>query len=65
MMEKLKPCPFCGSQYVKLTRGIVGVHCYGCNANVDFTEWDEAGYALYKTVDEMVKAWNRRADDGE
>ena len=57
-MAKLKPCPFCGSVDVKVhnpyfTDNYYMVQCYGCNCNT----------ALYKTVNQAVEAWNRRAEN--
>ncbi len=62
-MEKLKPCPFCGSTDIldfnnaEMAIGPnsinYGLICIECDAR---TGW-------YYTVDEAVKAWNRRADD--
>jgi hypothetical protein len=55
--EKLKPCPFCGSDAVMSTTlfGQWTVCCtnYGCRC------WD-CGPNGYEAKDEAVYAWNRR-----
>ena len=58
MSEKLKSCPFCGDTYIKTYRSRAGyqvgcntVNCIACHA-----------YArAYKTENEAIEAWNRRA----
>ena len=60
MSEKLKPCPFCGSKAMietfttaceKVPR--YRVRCEDCFCQ---TSWD------YFEIDEVVKDWNRRAE---
>ena len=66
-MTELKPCPFCGgeAEIQEEHRWITGVNkgfhwkyvsCRKCNNRTAGYEWDEEK--------EMVKAWNRRANDG-
>ena len=56
MTEKLKPCPFCGGKAEAL--GGVNTHWISC---VDcITE-----SAAYDTLEEAVKAWNRRTTDAQ
>ena len=47
---KLKPCPFCGSNDVKVVSGMNFVACYEC----------ESDSGVYDSKEEAVKAWNRR-----
>jgi Lar family restriction alleviation protein len=56
-MEKLKPCPFCGSEDVSLSVGKNGigeslryVECVGCGAMAD----------MKRTIEEAIGAWNKR-----
>ena len=55
MNEKLKPCPFCGSEDVELKRygKLFGVECNHCYQ----PSWT---YYVYK--DKAIEAWNRRAE---
>ena len=59
-MVELKPCPFCGSVDVKVhipyfMDDCYMVKCCGCNCST----------AIYKTVNQAIKAWNRRCDVDE
>lgn len=59
---KLKPCPFCGGEakvdYAINDYNRWGVSCNTCGCVV------EVGFGDYEdTVEEAVKAWNRRASD--
>lgn len=57
MSEELKPCPFCGSENVKLfydERQNYHVECYGCNKTVSFHIADKSSQA------KAVKIYNRR-----
>lgn len=50
MTEELKPCPFCGSNLIKLENmGWPSVYCIKCGAKVA-----DRSYAL------AIKKWNRR-----
>ena len=58
-MTKLKPCPFCGSNNVKINipyfaDALYLVQCYSCNCTT----------ALYPTKNKAVEIWNRRAENG-
>ena len=57
MSENLKPCPFCnGEAHTQYTRsnGRWYVVCGNCHASTtDYLDSDDA-----------IKAWNRRADNG-
>lgn len=50
-MEKLKPCPFCGSEKVELLAGVgfSWVRCFGCGA--------QSG-VVFTTKEDTIKAWN-------
>ena len=60
-MSELKPCPFCGGKgvFIKGSRSIHGdnpytfaVHCAECRAN---------NGEFFRTKEEAIAAWNRRA----
>lgn len=59
-MTEFKPCPFCGSERVRLAWSLQeherGIHCLGCDAFMT-TGWFES------TDEELMRLWNRRADD--
>ena len=62
-MDKLKPCPFCGSEAglfskpnerkQSLSPLLWAVRCLRCNANQFF----------YSSDHDAIEAWNRRASD--
>ena len=59
MAEKFKACPFCGCKNISVlsSDNVIGyfyAYCHSCDANT----------GNYKTKAEVIKAWNRRADDG-
>ena len=60
MSEKLKPCPFCGNHAVEARKfpliSKIGIYCDICG-NVSFFG-DEC-----KDFIDIVKRWNRRAND--
>ena len=78
-MSKLKPCPFCGSEEVKVvlehdrTCGRCWfVQCQDCYAqgasaveSVDGQEPDEAYEQIVRATNTAKEAWNRRVQDGE
>ena len=56
MSEKLKPCPFCGSEANLYECRWLGITSYG----VECTKCD-AILEGYSTKEEAIKAWNKRA----
>lgn len=78
MGEKLKPCPFCGSEKVKVVLEhdrecgrCWYVQCLMCYARgssmVESTgkqEPDEAYGQIITATNEAKRAWNRRVNDG-
>lgn len=59
MIEKLKPCPFCGEK-AELTWNSQGQHYIKCNSC-------DGGMFTFATTEEKIKetvdAWNKRAGD--
>lgn len=55
MSEKLKPCPFCGSNDVEIVESFDGL-CVLCG-NCEATSND------FGKIEDAIKAWNRRATD--
>ena len=57
MMNKLKPCPFCGGNantyHNPFTVAEHYVSCNNCNAKTD----------VYFKKKQAIEAWNRRAND--
>ncbi len=57
MGEKLKPCPFCGSENIIIEQTEIGtdmnVRCSDCSANIDVKSW--------KVFSNIIKTWNKRA----
>ena len=64
-MEKLKPCPFCGSEVIYITtdygysNDTVAIFCNTCKTVVKLEENDEEG-VNEKTTEKAVRAWNKR-----
>ena len=55
MTEELKPCPFCGSNLIKLENmGWPSVYCIKCGAKVAGMGYAEDG------AKSAIKKWNRR-----
>ena len=54
-MTELKPCPFCGSKHICIKKTNVGtwLQCERCFVEIN----------LYRTEEEAIDAWNRRAED--
>ena len=55
MMEKLKPCPFCGNIAVKTAKGVMQttmILCDKCGATVSF--WNK------EREQQAINAWNKR-----
>lgn len=51
-MSKLKPCPFCGSEHVyvsKIKKSVYRVECWCCGASIE------------SCIGEAIKWWNTRA----
>ena len=68
---KLKPCPFCGGEATlfKDNYNRFGIMCENCNLYLGIElECDEELFdgwrARIETPDEVVEAWNRRAENG-
>lgn len=61
-MFELKPCPFCGGKARLFVNGGVRVICSKCYASTRIMS-DEIEYDS-SAVETVVKAWNRRADNG-
>ena len=70
VMEKLKPCPFCGMPYTELywvtteKRGFdtLGIFCNNCKQTVTLEENEWEGDTS-DTKRKAIKAWNRRAGE--
>ncbi len=59
---ELKPCPFCGE---KRKSRLIGKRFTGEYRVEHFCEYITLlGRKLYKTEQEAIEAWNRRADNG-
>ena len=78
-MEKLKPCPFCGGEYVQAEIYYPSyefrIYCTegcGCAANMTLS-FEDAGVVgeridfakAQEIMEQLVEAWNRRANDAE
>ena len=75
---ELKPCPFCGSEKVKiiLEHDLECGRCWFVRCNTCYArgtsivesigqqEPDEAFAQIVKATKDAAKAWNRRANDG-
>jgi Lar family restriction alleviation protein len=62
MFEKLKPCPFCGSENIRLYGGNFlgdhcGVVCEDCGAQ------SKTNILLVKGEEKAIEAWNRRVGE--
>jgi Lar family restriction alleviation protein len=64
-MDKLKPCPFCGSDDVILRiREAAWVECNACHGKGAFVTFSRE--MIQKACGEKaVELWNRRAEDGK
>ena len=57
-MEKLKPCPFCGSKKLKVY--VNAIYCE-CGGSMDFGHWWGANKKEDKECKEaVIYAWNKR-----
>jgi Lar family restriction alleviation protein len=63
-MDKLKPCPFCGSDNVQ---GMIGGDDSSTDAEFCVTCWDchAFGPVSFVSLDEAVEKWNERADKSQ
>lgn len=61
-MNDLKPCPFCGGKAILFVRNGVSVVCTKCYARTISRLDTMEGYS--NAVEGVIKAWNRRADNG-
>lgn len=57
MSNKLKPCPFCGGE-AEIERQYHGGYVVYCQN-------ENCGCAIFGNRDEVLKAWNTRADEPE
>ena len=77
-MEELKPCPFCGDDYVQaeiyFPLSEFRIYCTGgegCAANMTLS-FEDAGIVggridfakAQEIMEQLIAAWNRRAEDG-
>ena len=60
-MEKLKPCPFCGSQQIEV-RHVKDRWSVGCATTDCLCQWWYVG-RQFNDRDRAIEAWNRRADE--
>ena len=60
-MIELKPCPFCGEKARLLVSNGVRVLCTKCGATTRILVDSER--IETSAVEDVIKAWNRRADD--
>jgi len=63
-MAELKPCPFCGHKPTRVAQHIVGslaivYYTVGCSECLV-----KPKTAFYRSKEEAIKVWNRRAGDG-
>lgn len=78
-MPELKPCPFCGDEYVQAEIYYpfteFRIYCTGgegCTANMTLS-FEDAGIVggridfdkAQEIMNQLVEAWNRRAEDGQ
>lgn len=77
-MDKMKPCPFCGSEKVKVVPehdNICGrcwfVQCQNCHSkstsiveSMERQEPEEVYDQIIRATNKAKEAWNRRANDG-
>lgn len=66
MSEELKPCPFCGGKAVVHVNDGVRVMCTECGAKTKgLVDGYSQGRPMGSAINSVVKAWNRRANDGK
>lgn len=64
MTEKLKPCPFCGSEDIEIRKGVVfagAVYCRTCTADVIFNAVDNL-YNELSWEENLISKWNKRSE---
>ena len=68
--EKLKPCPFCGSEVedatVKIANGTIEeleLYCRGCSAEFTIRASSMREWGTGKPLSSAIDAWNRRDND--
>lgn len=59
-INKLKPCPFCGTGNIKLKK----ITCYDVIYFCECPNCASRGPMIKNSLKSAVKAWNRRADNG-
>lgn len=68
MFDELKPCPFCGTEARLFVGEGVRVLCPKCGAMtkilVDTMDVIGIDYIASNATKDVIKAWNRRADNG-
>ena len=76
MKEELKPCPFCGSDKLKLEKKatkykghkayVASIRCNSCHASGGTVTNLTSPYAVKEDVEDVARRrWNRRANDGK
>lgn len=65
-MDELKPCPFCGGEALlepyRARKGYeASIQCNQCLCSMSTITYDEEETA----IEDIVKAWNRRVNDGK
>lgn len=70
MNEKLKPCPFCGGESIRINAfgfGEYSIECLSCYVEsarcVGTYSVSYNGKIMQKGQRDAIKAWNRRATD--
>lgn len=66
MVEKIKPCPFCGEipKLIHISKnGEAGSQIVCCNCGV-VGKWFSVSHT-YSSDDRAIEAWNRRTSDGK
>lgn len=61
-MAELKPCPFCGGKVkVRYKMPMNWIECKRCNCSMVQVD----SYAQRDREQELIEAWNRRADNAK
>lgn len=71
-MERLKPCPFCGSEFMsgvyicsRWRKGTANRKMYWITCGKCRVEQRHGNSDGYRTIENAVKAWNRRVERSE